>query len=132
MSYLIDIRSHFWLAGILILSIGAGSGCGQSSPTADPAQARETLRTVLDAWKSGETHGAFGSRTPTIHVKDLDWSDGYRLVSYKPSDEGKLAGFDMNYAVILELRSPKGKSLKKTAVYTITTQPERLVLRQEG
>ena len=29
----------------------------------------------------------------------------------------------MNYPVVLELKSPKGKSVKKTAVYTVTTRP---------
>ena len=38
----------------------------------------------------------------------------------------------MNYPVVLELKSPKGDSVKKTAVYTVTTSPELLVSRQEG
>ena len=38
----------------------------------------------------------------------------------------------MNYPVVLELKSPKGKSVKKNAVYTVTTRPELLVSRQEG
>ena len=109
-----------------------GMGCGQSARPADASQAQAALRTVLDAWKAGGMPGDLGSRTPSIHVKDLDWNEGYRLMSYKPSDEGKLAGYDMNYAVILDLKTPKGKSVKKTAVYTITTRPECLVMRQEG
>ena len=38
----------------------------------------------------------------------------------------------MNYPVTLELKTPKGKSVKKAAVYTVTTSPQLLVLRQEG
>lgn len=132
MTFLRIARRPWWLAGALMLSLGFGSGCGQSAQPADASQARQALRTVLDAWKAGGLPGDLGSRTPSIYVKDLDWNDGYRLVSYKPSDEGKLAGYDMNYAVILELKSPKGKSVKKAAVYTITTRPECLVMRQEG
>ena len=79
---------------------------------------------MLDAWKAGETPEDLAKRSPPIHVKDVDWSGGFRLVSYKAGDEGKLVGYDMNYPVVLELKSPKGKSVKKTAVYTVTTQPE--------
>jgi len=71
-------------------------------------------------------------RTPPIHVKDVDWNGGFRLVSYKAGEAGKLAGYDMNYPVVLELKSPKGNSVKKNAVYTVTTRPELLVSRQEG
>jgi hypothetical protein len=38
----------------------------------------------------------------------------------------------MNYPVLLELKNPKGSTVKKKAVYTITTSPEVLILRQEG
>ncbi|HZW35099.1 MAG TPA: hypothetical protein VFF52_30535, partial [Isosphaeraceae bacterium] len=71
-------------------------------------------------------------RTPPIHVKDLDWTSGLRLVSYQAGETGKLVGYDMNYLVVLELKSPKGNSIKKNAVYTVTTHPEFLVARQEG
>ena len=65
-------------------------------------------------------------------MKDKDWNEGYQLVSYQAGEGGKLVGYDMNCPVVLELKSPKGKSVKKTAVYTITTRPETLVSRQEG
>jgi hypothetical protein len=38
----------------------------------------------------------------------------------------------MTYPVVLEMENPKGKSVKKNAVYTVTTRPELLVSRQEG
>jgi hypothetical protein len=38
----------------------------------------------------------------------------------------------MNYSVLLELKSAKGGSIKKNAVYTVTTRPRILVARQEG
>jgi hypothetical protein len=121
----------WWLAGsLLILS---GCGAGGAAEQADPAKAQETLNAVLDAWKSGEKPADLEKRTPPIHVKDLDWVGGFRLVGYKAdAAAGKLAGFDMSYPVVLELESPKGKSVKKNAVYTVTTRPELLVSRQEG
>ena len=62
----------------------------------------------------------------------MDWKGGFRLVGYKADADGKLVGYDMNYPVVLELKSPKGKSVKKNAVYTVTTSPELLISRQEG
>ena len=132
MPRLVNARKTSWLAGVMVVLVSMGSGCSRNGPTADAGQAEEALRVVLDAWKAGGTPAELGKRSPAIHVNDLDWRDGFRLVSYKPSSQGRLAGFDMNYAVTLELKSPKGKSVKKTAVYTITTRPECLVLRQEG
>jgi hypothetical protein len=112
--------------------MSGGCGAAQSAHTSDPAQAQQALHAVLDAWKAGEQPADLEKRTPPIHVKDLDWLDGFRLVSYKAGEEGRLVGYDMNYPVVLELKSPKGTSVKKNAVYTITTRPELLISRQEG
>jgi len=132
MNRLILAKRFSWLAGVLAVLLSMGSGCSQNGPSADPAQAEKALHAALDAWKSGSTPDEFGKNTPGIHVNDLDWREGFRLVSYKPATEGRQAGYDMNYAVTLELKSPKGKKVKKTAVYSITTTPECLVMRQEG
>ena len=132
MNRLVNVKRPWWLAGVWVVLLSMGSGCGQNGPSADPGQAEEALHAALDAWKAGGTPDDLGKRSPAIHVNDLDWRDGFRLVSYKPSTEGRQAGYDMNYAVTLELKSPKGKKVKKTAVYTITTRPECLVMRQEG
>ncbi|MHC5543393.1 hypothetical protein ACYOEI_34655, partial [Singulisphaera rosea] len=99
---------------------------------ADPMRAQEALQKVLDAWKAGETPEALATRTPPIHVSDGDWRSGFRLVGYKAIGEGQLVGYDMTYPVTLELKSPKGRGVAKKAVYTISTNPMLLVLRQEG
>jgi hypothetical protein len=120
----------WWLAGSLIIL--SGCGASGSAEQADPAKAQEALHAVLDAWKSGGKPEELEKRTPPIRVKDLDWVGGFRLVGYKADAPGKPAGYDMTYPVVLELESPKGKSVKKNAVYTVTTRPELLVSRQEG
>ena len=43
----------------------------------------EALHAVLDAWKAGEKPEDLEKRTPPIHVKDVDWNGGFRLVGYK-------------------------------------------------
>jgi hypothetical protein len=120
----------WWLAGSLIVL--SGCGAGGAAEQADPAKAQETLRSALDAWKSGEKLEELEKRTPPIHVKDLDWFGWFKLIGYQADSAGKLVGYDMTYVVALELESPKGKSVKKNAVYTVSTRPELLVSRQEG
>jgi hypothetical protein len=132
MTILRDRRA--WCLGLAGVALISTCGCGASSgaQAADPDQAQTALRAALDAWKAGGKPADLESHAPSIHVKDADWNDGFRLVSYRAGDEGKLVGFDMNYPVVLELKSPKGKAVKKQAVYTVTTRPQVLVLRQEG
>jgi hypothetical protein len=128
-SIVISLRP-WWLAGSLIIL--SGCGAGGAAERADPAQAQDALHAVLDAWKAGEKPEDLEKRTPPIHVKDLDWAGGFKLVGYQADAAGKLAGYDMTYPVVLEMENPKGKSVKKNAVYTVTTRPELLVSRQEG
>jgi hypothetical protein len=119
-----------WIAGVLL--IASGCGAGNRPDNADATQARAALSAALDAWKAGQKPKVLAQRSPPIHVKDVDWDGGFRLVDYKSEAEGKLVGYDMNYPVDLELRSPTGSSVKKKAVYTVTTRPELLVSGQEG
>jgi hypothetical protein len=119
------------LVGCALVVI-AGCGSGENAQPADPALARKALQTVLDAWRAGEKPEDLEKLTPPIHVKDADWKRGLFLVSYQADQEGRLVGYDMNYAVLLELKNSKGTPVKKTAVYSITTRPSLLVARQEG
>lgn len=124
-------RRPWWLAGALLLAFGA-AGCGPSAPASDPGEGRKTLQAVLDAWKGGEKPEALAQRIPPIHVTDGDWMSGLRLQSYKANDEGNLVGTDVNYKVVLELKTAKGKTVTRDAVYTVTTRPQLLVQRQDS
>ena len=118
---------------LLFMASIAVTGCGEPSATpSDPAKAVVALKSVLDSWKAGETPETLSGRSPSIHVVDLDWEQGYKLVDYKAADDGYLAGYDMNYKVALQLKSPKGKLIKRNAIYTVSTHPEVMIQRQEG
>ena len=120
-----------WLATVLIMVL-ACSGCAGSASPSDQVEGREALRTVLDAWKGGETLEALAQRTPPIHVSDGDWMSGLRLQGYEADDEGKLVGSDVNFNVVLQLKTKRGKLVRKDAVYVVTTHPQLLVLRQDS
>jgi hypothetical protein len=57
---------------------------------------------------------------------------GIRLQRYVADDGGKLVGSDVNFNVLLVLKTAKGKVVKKAAVYAVTTHPQLLVLRQDS
>jgi hypothetical protein len=122
-------RRRLWMACALVLM--AGCGIGQTGRPADPAAAERALRAALDAWKQGEDPDTLSRRTPPILVSDVEWKGGLRLLRYTADEAGRLVGFDMNYPVVLELKSPRGKAVTKRALYAVTTQPEVLVVRQE-
>lgn len=124
------VTRAWWPSAVFLVALA--SGCGTEPSAADPAKGQTVLHSVLDAWKAGETPADLARRATPIQVNDVDWSQGFRLVSYKGAQEGRPVGFDMSYNVVLELKGPKGKTVTKTAVYVVTTDPQVLVLRQEG
>jgi hypothetical protein len=117
---------------ILILALVLGGGCAPSARPSDPAEGREALQATLDAWKGGEKPEALANRSPSIHASDGDWKSGLRLQGYQAVDEGTLVGSDLTYPVVLELKNSRGKIVKKSVVYTVTTHPQLLVLRQDN
>jgi hypothetical protein len=130
MAGIVRTAASLWVAGVLLTA----SGCGlHATPQpADSTQAQAALRAALESWKAGEKPDHLEELSPPIHVKDVDWVGGFRLVDFKADAEGKLVGYEMNYTVVLELKSPKGASVKKKAIYTVTTRPEVFISRQEG
>ncbi|WP_435008611.1 hypothetical protein P12x_005820 [Tundrisphaera lichenicola] len=115
----------------MLASMMASTGCGPTARPSDPNEGRKALQAALEAWKGGEKPESLSAQTPSIHVADGDWASGHRLLDYRAVDEGRLVGSDLNYTVALELKGPRGKVIKKDAVYAVTTDPQLMVLRQD-
>jgi hypothetical protein len=123
-------RLRCWQASTTMLLLFCW-GCGPSAQRSDPVAGQAALQLALDAWKDGKGVDTLAQRTPPIHVADGDWKSGLALQSYSAETGGKPVGTDVNYNVILELKTAAGKVVKKNAVYTVATQPQLMVLRQD-
>jgi hypothetical protein len=105
-------------------------GCGGPPAPADPARARAALRDALDAWRNRAGPDALKERQPPVTVTDREWRAGYKLLSYKIESDEPFAA-DLRCRVQLSLRDPRGKALRKTAVYFVGTSPVLTVAREE-
>jgi hypothetical protein len=107
-------------------------GClGSRPPETDPAKGREALKGVLDTWKKGGTPDDVKKGSPAIVVSDPDWEGGYRLLEYDIAPTDRRAGVDLRLTVTLTLENPKGKTVRKTAGYVISTGSRPTVLRND-
>ncbi|WZO98359.1 hypothetical protein EP7_005420 [Isosphaeraceae bacterium EP7] len=118
--------------GLALVFLVGTAGCGQNASPSDPVEGRTLLLAALEAWKGGEKPETLTSQDPPLHVADGDWMSGLRLVNFRAAEEGRLIGTDVNYDVVLEMKNPRGKSIRRDAVYAVTTHPQRLVLRQDS
>jgi hypothetical protein len=127
-----DMKARLLL--LLILALAFAPGCGGTPPSkeANPAVAREALATTLKAWKDGEKPDALAARTPPIRVADEDWLAGLRLEDFQVDPADRMIGTSLNCPVSLTLKNTTGKTLKKKAVYSVSTDPALTVIRQEG
>lgn len=108
------------------------AGCaGGGSPVSDPAHAEEILSTALEAWKSGTSSDSLAALKPSIVVIDPDWKAGAGLVSFQPQG-ARLAGNNVTMPVRLTLKTGKGRKVERMAVYAITTNPVKMIVREEG
>lgn len=121
-------------AGLLLLLVVSGglTGCGTKgyqAPVLDGPKARETLTSVLDDWKNGETPESLQKRTPPIVVQDIDWTSGTKLVKYELSGDGTEAEGSLVTQVKLTLQHSRGGPKEKTVTYIVGTSPGLTVLR---
>lgn len=118
---------------LVAVLVAISSGCGSSQgPVADVDQAHAAVKQTLEAWKSGKPadHANIGS--PEIVFQDEDRQLGFRLINYKPGADVRQAGHSVYYPVELEMKSPRGRIVKKQVIYSVSTGPILLVLRQDG
>jgi hypothetical protein len=120
------------LTRTLPLAVLLAAGCGpRLQAPADPAQARDALRTALDAWQRGDRPDALRAASPAVHVNDPDWSAGHRLTRYQIAAGGDRAGTDLRYPVRLTFTGPKGQTVQKNTAYMVGTSPVLTVVRHD-
>lgn len=118
-----------WLAlAVVLLFAGCGGGTPSAAPL-DAPQARDVLKTALDAWKGGGTIESLQSKEPPIHVLDVDWSKGSKLVQYSVGGEGTPADGNLVLPVELTIQDAAGKETKLAVKYLVTTSPSLTVMR---
>jgi hypothetical protein len=105
------------------------SGAARSTPV-DQDQAREALRLSLECWQRGAAPTSLKERQPPIHVVDHQWRNGYQLMRHQLGTDGQI-GANLRCQVQLSLKSAKGKSLHKKAIYSVGTSPVLTVHREE-
>jgi hypothetical protein len=116
--------------GLVLLLAAAGCFGGRPPEPADPDRAREVLRATLDAWQKGESGDSLQQRQPAIIVVDEEWRDGYRLLGYKLGGELPMGG-ELRCRVALSLKNPRGRAVKKDAVFNVGTGSVLTVSRQD-
>lgn len=120
-------RIHVMLA----LLLAASTGC-QSSTRADrvdPNLARSTLESVLESWKQGDSINSWQQNDADPVVQDLDWSAGYKLLSYEILDQGDSLDANLFCDVKLILEDANSNRLERDVTYVVGTSPVRTVFR---
>jgi hypothetical protein len=124
-------------ACLIVLATLFLPGCSGSSAAypVDEPQARDALKTALDAWKNGETSQSLASSSNPMTVQDFEWDTGAKLIDYQVLDEGKTEGSNLRVQVKLTtIGEPvKGKKeakpAEKKASYVVGTSPRLTVFR---
>jgi hypothetical protein len=110
------------------------SGFSSANPVDEP-QARDALKTALDAWKNGLTSQSLAASSTTMTVQDFEWDTGSKLIDYQLLNDGKSEGANLRIQVKLTtLGEPvKGKKeakpAEKKASYVVGTSPRVTVFR---
>jgi hypothetical protein len=91
--------------------------------------AENTLKSVMESWKSGQAPDSLQKATPPIVVQDMDWMAGAKLVDYQIIDGGKPVDSNLHAKVKLKLANSKGKETEKTVTYLVGTSPKLTVFR---
>ena len=117
-----------------LLSLLLLTGCGEPAPlpmAATPESSREALIAALDGWKAGKKPADLIAASPPLTFVDDDVNTDATLTDYKIEGDGKPRGTGYAYTVSLTLQSKDGKTRNKKATYTVATNPNRAVIKDD-
>ncbi len=117
---------------VIAIFLPALAGChgNRLPPETDPAQGREVLKAVLDAWAQGSSAADLKHARPAIVAYDPDWETGYKLASYQIAPADRRIGVDLLLTVTLSLTRGEAKPMTKTVNFSIAIGSQTAVLRQ--
>jgi hypothetical protein len=134
-----SLYGSLWVvaACLIVLATLLLPGCSNSSSAnpVDEPQARDALKTALDAWKNGQTSQSLAASSTPMTVQDFEWDTGSKLIDYQLLNDGKSEGANLRIQVKLTtLGEPvKGKKeakpAEKKASYVVGTSPRVTVFR---
>jgi hypothetical protein len=118
------------LAGAVVVLLGAGlPGCGRGlPPKASPEEARQALRTALDAWQQGESLETLTKGRPAVYFNDPKAHDGRRLMSYEMEDGYDFFGQSVRVRVNAMLEGKDGTVSERELTYIIDTSPVVVII----
>jgi hypothetical protein len=123
-----------WRWSPMVLLIFAAGCSGRRSAVADaqhdPEKAREALVAALDSWKNGEAR-RLPKRVPPIRFDDPDFAAGWRLAEYELQEPDATIRPHADVAVILSVRDPRGKALRRETAYQVSTEGTLAVLSSD-
>lgn len=123
-------RNAAALFGAIVLLTVVGCGGPRRAANVNPDKARATLKTTLDAWKSGQKPDDLRKGSPAITAQDIDWMQGLALVDYQLEDDGLPLDANLRCPVKLVMKDAKGRQIEKKVKYTVGTDPVLTVFRE--
>jgi hypothetical protein len=137
-----SLYGSLWVvvACLIVLATLLLPGCSNysSAQPVDVPQARDALKTALDAWKKGEATQSLASSSMPMTVQDFEWDGGAKLIDYQLMDDGKAEDANLRIAVKLTMtgglatgksQNTSGKTMEKKASYVVGTSPRLTVFR---
>lgn len=116
------------------LLVSAFAGCFVSFTATDndydPDLALETLSSALDAWKSGNMNVLVSLESP-IRFLDDDLLAGSHLVDYEIDQSNQPIRPFQGVPVTLTVKMGNGATVTRPAMYQISLEPSRAVLRSD-
>jgi hypothetical protein len=113
---------------VLVFLAGCSDGPGKAGPV-DPAKAKKTLETTLNAWKAGKKIEALAQEEPPIVAQDFDWMAGKKLASFQVQGDGAAQDANLRIPVKLSLQEGDGETVDKTVIYIVGTDIKLTVFR---